>query len=152
MFTQRPPQVFTVPLSGHLHWPLTHLSLPVHFTPQAPQLSSSDCWFTHAPPQSVAPAPHVATQFPALHTETMGVPPSGTPPSGGGGAMHLMPQEPQLSGSLMVSTHTPEQFTVPGGHAHTPFEQSWPDEQTLPQAPQLLRSTFVSVQPPAQAV
>ena len=49
-----------VALSGHLQAPATHLSLPVHFTPQAPQLLSSELRLTHEPPQLVEPV-HVTT-------------------------------------------------------------------------------------------
>lgn len=137
-----------VALSGHLHAPLTHLSLPVHLTPQAPQLASSEFVFTQDPPQFVNP-PHIAPHEPPMHAKAA-VPPSGAPPSVG--APHRLPHIPQLSGSLFSSTQTPAQGVVPGGQLQVPPVQRWPAGHTRPHPPQLAVSVWVSVQPPAHAV
>jgi hypothetical protein len=103
-----------VALSGHLQAPATHLSLPVHFTPQAPQLPSSELRLTQEPPQLVEPV-HVTTHWPERQ-ESAAVPPSATEP-----AMQAVVQEPQWRGSLAVSTQTPEQLVVPWGQPQDPL-------------------------------
>jgi hypothetical protein len=71
---------------------------PVQAVPQVPQLPLSEVVSTHAPLQSVRPAPHVAAHAPALHT---------SPP------VHAFPQPPQFAGSDVESTHAPEHTTKP---------------------------------------
>ncbi len=59
----------------------------------------------------------------------------------------LMPQPPQLFGSLLMSAHGgfgPEPHTdCPLGHSHPPSKQA-PEAHTLPQTPQLFRSDVTS--------
>jgi hypothetical protein len=65
----------------------------------------------------------------------------------------LLPQLPQLAGSLVVLVQVPLQSTVGGGQglvSQAPVTQAWPLGQTLPQAPQLFESVSVSVQFPLQ--
>jgi hypothetical protein len=114
-------------------------------TPQAPQLASSALRFTHAPPQSVAPAVQVILQLPMLQT-AVAVPPSPTM------ARQLLVQEPQWSRSVLKSTQTPEQLLVPPGQPQAPFEQTWPAGQIFPQVPQLLGSLAVETQAPPHEV
>jgi hypothetical protein len=125
--------------------PATHLSLPVHFTPQAPQLLSSELRATHEPPQLVEPV-HVTTHWPERQ-ESAAVPPSTTDP-----AVQTPVQDPQWSGSLEVSTQTPEQLVVPCGQPQVPLLHCWPAGQILPQVPQLSGSVVVLVQAPAHEV
>lgn len=132
-------------LSGHLQEPATHLSLPVHFTPQAPQLLSSEFRLTQEPPQLVEPV-HITTHWPERQ-ESAAVPPSTTEPT-----EQAMVHEPQWSGSLEVSTHTPLQLVVPCGQPQVPLLHTWPAGQILPQVPQLSGSVAVLVQAPAQEV
>jgi hypothetical protein len=63
--------------------------------------------------------------------------------------------DPQLLGSVLVSTQVPAQQSFEGGHdpfpqLHVPAMHSSLAEQTVPQAPQLLGSVWVSVQVPPQ--
>ena len=53
-----------------------------------------------------------------------------------------------------MSTHFPSQFVVPGGQltVQTPFEQTMPVAQALPQAPQLPLSDCVLTQALAHSV
>src|ERR1700682_1577996 len=61
---------------------------------------------------------------------------------------HVVPQPPQLRGSLvteMQSPGRPLQFALPGlqlplGLTHAPLTQLWPDRHFVPQLPQLLGS------------
>ena len=125
--------------------PATHLSLPVHLTPQAPQLSSSALKLTHEPPQLSAPAVQVILQVPMLQT-AVEVPASLTM------AWQLLVQLPQWRRSFLRSTHTPEQLVVPLGQPQVPPEQSWPAGQIFPQVPQLTGSSAVETQAPPQEV
>jgi hypothetical protein len=63
----------------------------------------------------------------------------------------VLPQTPQLSGSLFRSVHWPSQFAVllpgtPMQEWQDPAEQTWPSGQALPHEPQLAASVWVSVQ------
>ena len=64
----------------------------------------------------------------------------------------LVPQLPQLAGSVWVSTQALLQKDWPLGQAQLPFEQDWPLAQALPQLPQLALSVWVSMQVPLQSV
>ena len=48
-----------------------------------------------------------------------------------------LPQVPQLSGSLRVSTHRSPHSVSPEGQMHSPSTQATPAGQDVPQAPQL---------------
>jgi hypothetical protein len=68
-------------------------------------------------------------------------------------------QPPQFKELLVVSTQLPlhsvsgaAQLVVVVTVAHAPAEQTWSDAQALPQAPQLLASTAVSMQTSVQLV
>jgi hypothetical protein len=64
--------------------------------------------------------------------------------------MHVVPQPPQLAGSLVVSTHALLQVVrVPvQPEAHCPRSHTWLAPQAVPQAPQLCGSLRVSTQLP----
>jgi len=51
-----------------------------------------------------------------------------------------------------VSTHLPLQTICPTGQSHLPAVQTWLAAHTIPQAPQLLRSLFLSTQPPLHSI
>ena len=59
---------------------------------------------------------------------------------------HLLPQEPQLFGSLESVTHWPPQLVLPPPHTTVQFEltQLWPALHLVEQLPQWLGSTLVS--------
>jgi hypothetical protein len=61
-------------------------------------------------------------------------------------------QAPQLFGSRVVSTHSPEQVISGDGHEtwQTPLTESLPAPQAWPQAPQLFGSLRLSTQTPPQ--
>jgi hypothetical protein len=69
-------------------WPAGHL------LPQAPQSSLSEPRSTHAPLHAVRPGMHVDEQTPPEHADA---------------PVHLIPQAPQLFGSLLVGMHAPPQ-------------------------------------------
>jgi hypothetical protein len=71
-------------------------------TPQPPQLRTSVCVLTQAPPQNDSPLLHAAAHTPAVHTA---VPPAG--------AEHATPQLPQFLTSVFVLTQAPPQTTCP---------------------------------------
>ncbi len=66
----------------------------------------------------------------------------------------VLPQVPQLFGSVVMSTQELLQFVRPVPHVvtHAPAEQTWPELQALAHAPQLSGSLWVSVQTPSQRV
>jgi hypothetical protein len=61
-------------------------------------------------------------------------------------ATHLLPQPPQLLGSLRGSTQVSPHLICPTGHSssHVPFWQAFPAAHTWLQAPQLFGSVCVS--------
>jgi hypothetical protein len=61
-------------------------------------------------------------------------------------------QAPQCAGSLVRSTHTPEQLVWPAGHAQTPALHTMPPLQTMPQPPQLFGSVVSLTHAPPQLV
>ena len=64
----------------------------------------------------------------------------------------LSPQEPQSLGSVLKSTHCPEQSAYPLGQEQLPPLQVMPPVHANPQTPQLNRSVWVSVQTPLHRV
>lgn len=58
--------------------------------------------------------------------------------------VHFMPQVPQFCGSLVTSTHVPEQAACGAGQVHTPAAQLAPLAQTLVQLPQLFTLVLTS--------
>ena len=79
--------------------------------------------------QLAQPVEHVASHAPPTHF---------WPPA------HTLPQVPQLSSLVSVSTQALLQSVRPVWHeaAQLPAEQTWPPEHTLPQPPQLFGSLF----------
>jgi len=71
----------------------------VHTVSQAPQLELSFCSSTQA-------VPHVTMPAAQLHT----------PPTQGTALAQVVPQEPQLFGSLVSLTHAPPQLERFGAH------------------------------------
>jgi len=82
----------------HTHLAPMQLAPLLHTLPHAPQSNGSVVRSTHAFAQSVRPGPHVAVHTPSEQTWL---------------GPHLIPQPPQLSGSLFVSVQTPEQRVPP---------------------------------------
>lgn len=66
--------------------------------------------------------------------------------------MHALPQVPQCSSLLLVSTHTWPQLTRPAAHEQTPATQSSPPVQTVLQAPQWVLLVCVSTHDDLQSV
>jgi hypothetical protein len=64
----------------------------------------------------------------------------------------LVPQLPQLAGSVEVAVQVPLQLFSPLGQAmpQVPALQAWPLVHFWPQLPQLLASVKVLTQPPGQ--
>jgi hypothetical protein len=98
------PVAHSVPAAHVCPLLLTHLLLvqvepAAQVTPQAPQFGLAVS-ATQAPPQRVAPAEQVGLQTLAAQEVVPAV-----------GAVHLMPQPPQLLTSLVVVTQTPLQLT-----------------------------------------
>jgi hypothetical protein len=99
--------------------------------PQAPQLKRSLLVLTHVPApasplrQLASPGLHVSAQVPAEQTCAV---------------VHLVPQAPQLSGSLWRSSQTSPHFVVPLTHVevHIPRLQTSALAQVVPQAPQFM--------------
>jgi hypothetical protein len=81
---------------------------------------------THTPAHAVSPGSHAH----ALPAQIIRGP-------------HVVPQAPQLRGSLVVSVHVPPPPAVPphvfplGGQVHVPETQRSPPVQSCPHAPQL---------------
>ena len=73
--------------------------------PQSPQLLGSVVGSTHAVPHNLSPVAQVRVHEPAEQT---------FPP------VHIVPQAPQLFGSLARSAHVPEQSTFEPVHPHFP--------------------------------
>jgi hypothetical protein len=75
-----------------------------------------------------------------------------TPPTHDSPAEQVMPQSPQLNGSLVTSAH-PEEQRKPEEHssAQTPFEQTCEPSHGCPQAPQWRASESGLAQVPLQS-
>jgi hypothetical protein len=91
-----------------------------------PQFKTSVCRSTHALSQLVSCAGHEALQAPFEQT--------------GLAAGHTAPQPPQLLGSLWVAVQMPLHRKPPFAHAHSPFKQVVPLEQSASQPPQFTLS------------
>jgi len=97
-----------------------------HVTPQAPQLDDVVSW-THAPLQGLLPAEQLNVQLPLTHAgcelATL--------------LAHAIPQPPQLSGSLVMSTQVPEHSV--GAAAGQPETQEYdpfdPAHTAMPPSP-----------------
>jgi len=76
-----------------------------HETPQEPQLLPSVMRLTHAPAHRALELGHREAQTPPLQTRPGG---------------QIVPQAPQLEGSVCVSTQVPAQATAPG-QVHAPL-------------------------------
>jgi hypothetical protein len=149
--TQAVPHI-VVPVP-HVHMLETQLAPFGHAVPQPPQFCGSLVSLTQALLQSVSPVPHEVVQTPAEHTWF---------------APHLLPQEPQLSGSLWVAVpHEPQlalsvcSFTQAPPHwvspavqlsVHLPFAQTCPGPHWLLHAPQSSMSVCSLTHAPLQAV
>ena len=117
MSTQRPP----LDTSGgaQVQTPEVHVP-PPQPRPHSPQLASSLERSAQVSPQATSPAPQ--THAPAAQSEPLG---------------QLLPQAPQLSGSLRRPVVQPlPQSIVPAGQAQSPLVQTAPGSQSLPQPPQ----------------
>jgi hypothetical protein len=68
------------------------------------------------------------------------------------GVVQRLPQAPQSSGELVMSTQAPLQFMRVPMHvaAHPVLPQTWPAGQTVAQVPQWFGSLVVSTQAPSQ--
>lgn len=114
--------------------------MPLHFTPQPPQLLSLVLLLTSQP--SVAEP--LQSRKPALHAkphtlaEQIGVALAR--------AGHGMPQPLQLRGSLLMSTQAVPHGVVPPEHTrpHTPLTQLWPAAHAVQLAPQNIGLLVVS--------
>jgi hypothetical protein len=84
-----------------LHVPPLHALPAAHAFAQPPQCAVSLVVSTHAPLQSVRPAPQVAVHIPALQTAPV---------------PHEVPQLPQFLGSLEMSTQSSPHAVRPAGH------------------------------------
>lgn len=121
--------------SGQLdtHCPALQASPELHCLSHWPQWFGSEDVSTQSPPQSSVPARQ--TQLPALHIWSR---------------LQLLSQLPQWRGSLARSKQSPLQLSSPAAHVHSPPAHAvastcW---QRSPQAPQFLKSVFVSTQEP----
>jgi hypothetical protein len=66
--------------------------------------------------------------------------------------LQVVPQAPQLPGSLVVSKHRPPHAVWPLGHWHEPWLHVSPPEHAMPQVPQLTLSLLVFVHWPPHGV
>ncbi len=131
MFVQLVPQV-TAPV-GQVHAEDTQLASEGHAVAQEPQWSGSLLVSTQDEPHSVPLHAHFElTQVPPVPQD--------------------VPHAPQLSTSLVRSTHLVPQGESPEGHAHLLAMQLAPEGQALPHAPQLAASVVRSTQPPGHEV
>lgn len=105
--------------------------------PHAPQFVASEVVSTHAPAQSVRPAPQpIVEHTPAEHTEP---------------AAQATPHAPQFAGSVASVAQVPSQSVVAAGHAHAPPVQIRPT-QAMSHPPQCTSLLFVSTHAPSHAV
>jgi hypothetical protein len=70
------------------------------------------------------------------------------------GVGQLVPQAPQLAGSIAVLVQLPEQLVSPAPQlvTHAPAEHTWPETHARPHIPQFARSVCTSRQVPEQLV
>jgi hypothetical protein len=122
----------------HEHAPPTQLPPVEHWALHAPQFSSSVVVSTQALVQLAWPGAHNPVQTPLEHT--------------GVAAGQMLPQAPQLRGSLCVAVHAPPLQRIPRfGQAHEPAVQVVPPVQRVPQVPQLELSVCSSAHVAPQA-
>lgn len=140
---QRPPPQVDVP-GPHAHCPATQACVSAHWCPQEPQLDVLVAVSTSQPllatlSQSAKLALHWYPQVDALQVRDA---------LARVGQTWL--QDPQWSGSVVVSTHCPPQFVCPLGQLvmHCPPEHTWFVPQALPHWPQLLLLVLVSTHCP----
>jgi hypothetical protein len=139
--TQASPQGEKGAVQVMPHLPPLHTAPPLGGTEQAfphpPQLPALEDVSTHAASHDMVPVGHRSRHSPPEHALF---------------APHLMPQPPQLSGSMLVAMHVPPQRVRPALQlkSHAPRAQtataSAGATQTLPQAPQFIGSAFSSTQ------
>jgi hypothetical protein len=158
---------------GHVHFPPTHDELPVHGFAQWPQFQLSVCVSMQLPLQYKRLDAHFETQLPAWHFWSCGhalphapqfslsvstmmhdCPHSDCPASASQPhrprthcvlPLHVLPHDPQLLLSDVVSTHPPLPHSVsPEAHAetHLPCEHRSPVGQGLPHEPQFFPSAL----------
>ena len=109
---------------------------PLHTSPQVPQFCGSLASDRQMPSQSWVPAGQV-------HEPSTQVVPS----------EQAWPHDPQLAGSVLVSTQSAPHAVVPGAaHEHLPPAQVCSAEHAVPQLPQWVRSVWVSTQAVPQLV
>jgi hypothetical protein len=133
--TEQAPPLQTCP-AGHCVPGLPEPPAP--HAPVAPQYWLSLDGSTHRPLQLTSVPGHATAQLPPPHALPVG---------------QTLLHPPQWFGSFCSSTQSdvppaPGHVERPPPHwlAHWPPEQSWPAEHAWPQPPQLLGSTFVSMQ------
>src|SRR5581483_6662288 len=174
---QAPGVQLTRPAS-HTHAPATQVAPMAHWLPHWPQLNGFVCRSTHAFEQLVRPAshetvhiesehtcfaPHVVVQLPqwagslVVSVQTLlqrcspGAQPH-VPPTQKVPPRHTMPQPPQLSPSLLVSTHELPHTVWLLAHCdvHAELEHTWPGPHTVAQSPQCCGSDVSSTHAPLQ--
>lgn len=107
-------------------------------TLQAPQLRSSFATSTQPPLHCARPGEHMATQVPDWQSKPL---------------PHAFPHEPQLAGSLDVSTHAPFAHWVSGAlHWHRPPAHCSRPVHARPHAPQFALFVCGSTHWPLQLV
>lgn len=123
--------------------PFTQLEPEAQVLPQAPQLDPSTRRLRQAPEQLVNSELQATSHWPDAQTAF---------PLAGTG--QTRPQAPQLRGSLCEATQPPLHTMVLGGQVvvQTPWLQTWPEAQALPQRPQLAAFAWRSRQTPEQLV
>jgi hypothetical protein len=145
--THWPPQAIS-PVGQPAQPPFVHRPPMGHWWPQVPQLLGSVAVAVHVP--GLPLGGHLISPPGQAWQE----PPAQAAPIG-----QRVPQTPQLLGSVIRSEHVPvpAQVVWPAGQAHCPEMHVAPTSHwwLLPgvvQAPQLLGSLLVLVQPPEQAI
>ena len=119
-----------------VHTPPQHTEPDAQTCPHEPQLEELSWSFTHVPLQHVSPAAQALPHLPQLLLSVFGF-------------VQAFPDG--LSQQIWFNVHVGEQAHVePVWHA--PLQQTEPAEQTIPQPPQLLLLSLVSVQVPLQHV
>jgi hypothetical protein len=131
VLTQIPPQ--SVWPAGQTHLPATHSLPPVQALPHFPQCWLLD-WRSKIPPAQLA--------MPGGSTQSVAHPPSMQQEPG---KLQPLPQAPQLSGSVDVSTHLPAQYVRPAGHPRSTLASATSPSSATgrpePQAPKAISTT-----------
>jgi len=130
--THAPPQL-VVPGSQR-QLPPEQYEPPKQMWLHEPQLSLSSCVFVHEPLHSTVPVGQFDWQNPKTQVSA---------------ALHVMPQPPQLAGSVSGSMHPVGHGVRPPLQRHVPVWHDCPGKHTSPQVPQLVRSVcrFVQIAP-----